>query len=250
MNEATYHPKTMPSQLNDLKRARRFRPPLRSDRILSPEALRARKKFLRHFPDGFGDATYLERVRGDTEAAYERWCATLRRSTLSSLISAGDYRSVADRAASIASGTTLLFSTEKAALRDALGTPQGARLFATALCELLHGKGSDEHRFAQWVDVIARLARRQTRVLTWPLVTAFGFIAQPDRHVFLKPVITRRAAQAYGYPFEYAPEPNWRTYVSLMEFAGQVRDDHCDLGPRDMIDLQSFIWVQGSDEYD
>jgi len=23
----------------------------------------------------------------------------------------------------------------------------------------------------------------------------------------------------------------------------------CDLKPRDMIDLQSFIWVQGSDEY-
>jgi len=25
--------------------------------------------------------------------------------------------------------------------------------------------------------------------------------------------------------------------------------DTADLGPRDMIDLQSFIWVLGSDEY-
>jgi hypothetical protein len=29
-----------------------------------------------------------------------------------------------------------------------------------------------------------------------------------------------------------------------------VRDNVEDLGPRDMIDLQSFIWVQGSSEYD
>jgi hypothetical protein len=29
-----------------------------------------------------------------------------------------------------------------------------------------------------------------------------------------------------------------------------VRHDQADLRPRDMIDLQSFIWVQGSDEYE
>jgi len=28
-----------------------------------------------------------------------------------------------------------------------------------------------------------------------------------------------------------------------------VRRDLKDLRPRDMIDLQSFLWVQGSDEY-
>jgi hypothetical protein len=240
---------TMPSPTSDLKRARRFRPPLRPARTLSPDPLRAREKFLRHFPEGFGDASYFERERGIKESAYERWCASLRRSTFCTLISEGDYRSVATLAVSIASDSNLLFSSEKTALTDALATTPGARQFATALFELLHGKGSDEHRFEQWVDGIARLARRQTRVLTWPVVTAFGFIAQPDRHVFLKPVITRRAATAYGYPFEYAAQPNWRTYVSLIEFAGQVRDDQCDLGPRDMIDVQSFIWVQGSDEY-
>jgi hypothetical protein len=35
----------------------------------------------------------------------------------------------------------------------------------------------------------------------------------------------------------------------LLEFAARVRRDTRDLGPRDMIDAQSFIWVQGSDEY-
>lgn len=36
---------------------------------------------------------------------------------------------------------------------------------------------------------------RQTPVLTRPLVTVFGFIAQPRKHKFLKPMVTRRPAK-------------------------------------------------------
>ena len=32
-------------------------------------------------------------------------------------------------------------------------------------------------------------------------------------------------------------------------FARTVGRDLADLRPRDMIDIQSFLWVQGSDEY-
>jgi hypothetical protein len=96
---------------------------------------------------------------------------------------------------------------------------------------------------------VDQLPRRQTRFLTWPVVTVFGFIAQPERHVFLKPNVTRLAAQQYGYDFTYASRPKWDTYASLLGFAERVRRDQRDLRPRDMIDIQSFIWVQGSDEY-
>ena len=85
---------------------------------------------------------------------------------------------------------------------------------------------------------------------TWPLLTVFGFIAEPTRHVFLKPTVTKIAAREYGYEFHYSSQPQWETYASLLAFAETVRGDLNDLRPRDMIDLQSFIWVQGSDEYD
>ena len=32
-------------------------------------------------------------------------------------------------------------------------------------------------------------------------------------------------------------------------FVRRVRGDISDMRPRDMIDMQSFLWVQGSDEY-
>jgi hypothetical protein len=86
-------------------------------------------------------------------------------------------------------------------------------------------------------------------VLTWPIVTVFPFLAQPDRHIFLKPNVTRVAAAQYGFDLPYQSRPNWRTYASLLDLAERVRADLRDLHPRDMIDVQSFLWVQGSDEY-
>jgi len=77
-----------------------------------------------------------------------------------------------------------------------------------------------------------------------------GFIAQPAKHIFLKPTVTRTSAREYGYDFQYRSRPSWETYKSLLDFAAIVRRDLRDLIPRDMIDLQSYIWVQGSDEYE
>jgi hypothetical protein len=38
--------------------------------------------------------------------------------------------------------------------------------------------------------------------------------------------------------------------MSLLDFAVQVQKDTAKLKPKYFIDLQSFIWVMGSDEYD
>jgi hypothetical protein len=143
----------------------------------------------------------------------------------------------------------MLFSFEKMALRDALRSPEGVRDFAHGLYDYLHGRGGLERRFERWVETLDGLPRRQTRVLTWPLVTVFGFIAQPLEHMFMKPNTIRAAARAYGCDLPYQSRPSWETYGSLLAFAELVRRDLRDLRPRDMIDLQSFLWVQGSDEY-
>lgn len=212
--------------------------------------MRCRKKFLRFFPNGFRDETYLDWERGYKAAAHEAWMRALGKKEYRALLDAGDFAEVARRAVQIESRTNLLFSFEKMALRDAVKMDNGAETFARGLYDFLHGRGGMRQRFERWRDAVASLPRRQTRVLTWPLLTVFGFIAQPEEHIFLKPNVTRAAAGEYGFPFEYVSRPNWETYESLLEFAGQVAKDNADLRPRDMIDLQSFIWVQGSDEYE
>jgi hypothetical protein len=210
---------------------------------------RCRAKFLRYFPNGYDDDTYVDWERDYKWRAHLEWKTQLGALELNRLLGEGECAEVARRAVRIESRTNLLFSFEKMALRDALKPAEGAEAFARGLRDWLHGPGPLEQRFSTWVATIDRLPRRQTRVLTWPLVTVFGFLAQPDRHIFLKPNVTRTAARAYDFPFHYVSRPAWDTYASLLEFAETVRRDTQDLHPRDMIDLQSFIWVQGSDEY-
>ena len=213
-------------------------------------ALRCRRKFLRFFPGGFADETYVDWERGYKWQAHERWMDVLGPSSFRDLLRQRRFSDIAAHAVSIESRTNLLFSFEKMALRDAVKSAAGAEAFATGLYDFLHGRAGDERRFEQWCEVVGSLPRRQTRVLTWPVVTVFGFIAQPDRHMFLKPNVTRVAAGEYGVDFAYASRPNWMTYASLLDFAMRVRADQRDLEPKDMIDAQSFIWVQGSDEYE
>jgi hypothetical protein len=212
-------------------------------------AERCRRKFLRHFPGGFSGQKYLDWERGYKAAAHKEWQRQLGRATFRALLADKDFSEIAARAVRIESRTNLLFSFEKMAMRDAVRDPAGARGFAQGLYDFLHGPGRMEAKFTRWCAAVAALPRRQTRVLTWPLVTVFGFIAQPDRHIFLKPNVTRVAAEAYGYAFEYRSQPNWETYAGLLAFAETLQRDLADLRPRDMIDIQSFIWVLGSDEY-
>jgi hypothetical protein len=215
-------------------------------------AQRCMRKFLRIFPGGFRDATYLDWEREYKIETHRRWQQALGEIEFRRLLHAQDYGEVATRALRVEqqSRHSMIFSFEKMALRDAVRTRDGARTFAEGLFDLLHGAASDEKRFERWIDCVAALPRKQTRVLTWPVVTVFGFIAQPRTHMFLKPLVSRRAAREYGFDLLYRSRPSWETYASMLEFAATIRRDLRGLRPRDMIDLQSFIWVQGSDEYD
>lgn len=212
-------------------------------------AVRCRRKFLRYFPEGFTDPDYLAWERDYKWRAHVAWSGELGKREYSGMLAARRFRDVALRAVRIESRTNLLFSFEKMALRDAVRVPAGARIFAEGLFDYLYGPGSLAERFDRWCVAVAALPRKQTRVLTWPVLTVFPFIAAPATHVFLKPNVTRLAARRYGFDFVYRSRPDWETYASLLAFGEAVRRDLRDLRPRDTIDLQSFIWVQGSDEY-
>ena len=217
---------------------------------VSPGAQRCRRKFLHFFQGAFRDETYLAWERDYKANAHREWSRVLNQALHAELLRKRDFAEVALRAVRIEARTNLIFSFEKMALRDAVKSAAGAKAFATGLYDFLHGEGNREQRFDRWCKVVAALPRKQTRVFTWPIVTVFGFIAQPDQHIFLKPNVTRRAAQEYRFPFHYESRPGWKVYADYLEFADQVRRDLRDLRPRDMIDLQSFLWVQGSSEYE
>jgi hypothetical protein len=231
-------------KVSSARRVRPARPP-QPNRLIA----RAQRKFLRAFPGGFRDETYVDWERDYKWKAHLRWKEHLNETSLRRLIDAGKFEEIAKLASSIESRTNLLFSFEKMALRDAVRSPAGAQIFASSLYDFLHEAAPTETRFANWVAALDSLPRRQTRVLTWPLATVFGFIAQPKEHFFFKPNVTRDALQRCGLPFGYTSRPSWPVYEALLDAVRTIRREIAGMRPRDMIDLQSFLWVQGSEEY-
>jgi hypothetical protein len=176
----------------------------------NPAAQRARRKFLHAFRGGIMDETYLEWERDYKWNAHLRWQEALSQAAFRRMLDGRQFAEIARLATSIESRTNLLFSFEKMALRDAVRSPCGAQALATALFDLLHGSGPLDARFSSWIAGVDGFPRRQTRVLTWPLVTVFGFIAQPKIHFFFKPTVTREAARRYGVELPYASSrPSW-----------------------------------------
>jgi len=216
---------------------------------IEKERLNYRKKFLYYFRKGYSDPKYISWERQYKMDAHFQFQQALNKRDYDGLLLARNYSEIAATAVRIESRTNLLFSFEKMALRDAVKPASGAKSFAVGLYRYVYGKNSVEDRFNEFSEVIALLPRKQTRVHTWPLQTVFGFIANPQEHIFLKPRVTQIAAEKYKFHFQYRSKPNWETYKSLLDFAEQVRKDTRDLHPQDYIDLQSFIWVMGSDEY-
>ena len=211
--------------------------------------LRCRKKFLHYFKKGYADPTYISWERQYKLDAHFQFQQALNKREYERLLLARKFSDIALTAVRVESRTNLLFSFEKMALRDAIKPTAGAKDFAQGLYEYVYGNKPLEDRFNEFSEVIAGLPRKQTRVHTWPLQTVFGFIANPHEHIFLKPRVTQVAAEKYHFDFKYRSRPAWETYKSLLDFAEQVRMNTKDLNPQDYIDLQSFIWVMGSDEY-
>lgn len=218
------------------------------DRIAKTR-MKCRRKFLYYFPKGFTDRKYIDWERNFKYQAHLAFADLLSKEIYQSMLSDGRYADIANTAVRIETRTNLLFSFEKMALRDAVKTNAGAKIFAEGLYNYIYGDGPLNERFVNFSNAVAALPRIQTRVFTWPVVTVFGFIGNPREHFFLKPRVTKLAAEKYAFTFDYHSRPDWETYRKVLDFAAQVKHDLKDLKPKDYIDLQSFIWVMGSSEY-
>ena len=66
--------------------------------------------------------------------------------------------------------------------------------------------------------------------------------------MFLKPEVTKDFAVRVQHRLEhdYSSKMDLAVYESLLDLAGQISRTFAGLEPRDMIDIQSVIWVLGA----
>jgi hypothetical protein len=211
-----------------------------------------KRRFQEIFPRRFADDTYLAWERDYKWEAHLAWQRLLDRRTWMSLRRRGAHAEVARRVSAFyaRSHLNMLALYEWMALREALVDRRGGRAFAEGLFELIHGRDPVGARIDRFADVLDELPQRQSRLAKWPVATLFLFVAAPREHFILKPRLIKRAAERYGIDLRYRPRPNGETYGALMEFVRWLSGALAAWRPRDLIDVQGFLWVTNSDEYE
>lgn len=198
----------------------------------------ARARFLREYPKAFTDPGYLKDERTyklDGKARLDA-AVPLADAATGSGFGSAVMRAYADK------GMNLMPWRETDRLKALLSGPS-ADAFVRALTAFTLGAG------APALADMEHLLRPHDSA-KWTIVTYLPYLWRPDRHMFLKPTITKDFAARVGHPFAYvyASRLDMAVYDSLLDMAGRTEAELADLHPQDRIDVQSFIWVVGQPE--
>lgn len=202
--------------------------------------------FLRHFPGGFQDPRYVSSEREYKLVPRRLMVELLGREEMQALITSAGYEEICDRARRVINKTNLLSLYEKLWLAKGTASPGRQQLFATSLDNYLYGEEPAEDRFNAFAKMLYDIEAAK-----WPVATYFSFLAFPENQIFLKPQVTKHAANVLHQDIHYTPRVTWLTYSHVLKLAEEIKsrllqDGREVLVPRDMIDIQSFIWVIGA----
>lgn len=220
------------AQLMDLIDAERARRSL-------PGAIEA---FLEEFPRGFEDDRYMKQERDDKVDASKAAKSSLEPQAFEAALE-GDPMPLLLEVKRIVNMTNLIQgSFEKPKLFDAMLDPQHALGFTRALNALLHGRGDAPERLEEFSDYLHSLGLRK-----WTYGTYFLFLHKPDNCIFVKPESLKKAADKAVFDIQYDAAPTANGYRRILEFARWVearlvREQIPPLVPKDLIDVQSFVW--------
>lgn len=203
--------------------------------------------FLKEFPGGFHGERLHKHERKYKEAAHALARELLEPGALKSLLEGGHFDEICTRALKVVNATNLVFPNEKMQLKDGLKPPGHAGKFAVAVVDLLYGAEPFQSRFGRFATMLEEIDSAK-----WTVATYFPFFAFPAEHMFLKPMVTQQAAELCGFEISYDSKLNWKTYDRLLAFSQWLFDELTkqELEPRDMIDVQSFIWCIAPGNYD
>lgn len=193
----------------------------------------ARNRFLGFFPNGFHSPGF------DSQERKYKLAAKAKLDNAAPLDAATTGTGYGETILSIFRATNLLYPVEKTRLQDLLRGPDADK-FVQAAAQFTFNESK------QALTAMEHLLKPHENA-KWTVVTYLPYLWRPDRHMFLKPEVTKDFATRVGHPFasQYAAQLNIDVYQSLLDLVAKTDDALKPLKPRDRIDIQSFIWIVG-----
>lgn len=194
----------------------------------------ARARFLKFFPNGFHSDGFSSQERDYKLAAKKLLEENAPLADATSGTGLGEAVLAAFRA------TNMLSRFEKARITDMLRSSD-ADDFVRAAARFAHD--GTESALRQLERVL-----RAHDCAKWTVATYLPLLWRPETHMYLKPEATKNFATRVGHRLErlYEAQLNFDVYSCLLDLVNVTRTELSDLGPRDGIDVQSFIWVVGN----
>lgn len=204
-------------------------------------------QFLATHPEGFAGA---DDEGGDARparwrAGHRAWLKAFGDGQGDKLVKAGDLGELTRRMLSLERTVRpLLAESEADALTQALRDPDAAGLLFERLFELVSVPSPVRARFDRLFAAAVTLAASPEAA--WIVATLPPFLANPERHVLVRPSVAREAASRLGCDVAWDGGPNWATYSALRAFSLKLLGELRERGARDLADVEWFLHVTGS----
>jgi len=213
----------------------------KGDRVPFPQIL---EKFLEDFEGGFYGRVYEHYERDDKVQMHQFVMENLSKECFEEALTTGTFDEItkAIQKSYSLKGFSLLATFEMMKIHTAFKEPQNLRELVMTYYDLLYGDSSVGERLEK-----ARRSLDKFEMAKWPIITFPLFARYPEHYLFVKPEMTQKAALNRGFNIEYSSQVNAGTYQRILDFAKDLKnrlssDAREALTPRDMIDVQGFMW--------
>lgn len=114
--------------------------------------------------------------------------------------------------------------------------------FCAALADLLHGEGDSPDRLGRYLGWVESAGLPNK----WTFPTYFLFMCHPETEIFIKPGVTAGFLDLLGFQEEFRDRPpSSAWYATIRGLAHQLRDAFAHRKAKDMVDIQSAIFIAG-----
>ena len=189
-----------------------------------------RAKFVKHFPQGFTDPEYLAKERDEKIAVRNELLAAV---SLDAAHKAGPAEAAAARPMF---GKIRLSPFEIIRAQKTLASDDGPA-FLRGCAQLA---GGDAAGLAA-IDASVR----PHGAPSWTIATYLPSLWAPETCMLMRITATNRVASWLGHDYaaQYGGQLDAGVFANFTAFAHYLKDALADMSPRDLIDVQGFIWV-------
>ena len=189
---------------------------------------------------GFADPKFIKDEIDYKRTAVTKASKLLSQAEFQQLIAASKYDDLLDRLKQVGSTNLLYRSTPaKGDLGILYSENPDKPAFLLAVMDLLYGQGTSPDRLGRYLQYVQdnHLPNK------WTFPTYFLFVCHPDTEMFVKPETTKAFLNWLGRSEVWSSIPKTDTYTAILSVANDIRSSLESYQPRDMVDIQSLIWV-------